>query len=264
MSPIVGFAGIVFALWFAASHEGGGQGFFSPAGIVLLALGPPCVMLLSHTLLDFVTGIRLLVQSMTGGSKRHQIEVLDTLTAASKSVRADGVGAVIPFRDKARYGLLRDGLSLIVNDFKPEEIRNNLTARVNLKQSHMQLAANLFENMSKLSPGVGMIGTLMGLIAMLANINDPQRIAPNMSLAMITTLYGLALGTIIYGPWSERIALEAERTLEIDLLVVEGVLNIKGKKSSMHLRDLVKSYSVGEAASKSKGAAPEPAGRKGA
>ena len=118
-------------------------------------------------------------------------------------------------------------------------------ARVNAKQTQMSLASHLFQEMSKVCPGVGMIGTLMGLIGMLAHIEDPSKIGSNMALAMITTLYGLIVGTIIYAPFGEKIALEAERTLEVDLLVVEGVLNIKGKKSSAHLRDLVQSYASG-------------------
>jgi chemotaxis protein MotA len=89
-----------------------------------------------------------------------------------------------------------------------------------------------------------MIGTLLGLIAMMANMSDPATLGTGMALAMITTLYGLLLGTIIYGPWGEKIALEAEKILEIDLLVVDGILNIKGKKSSAHLKDLLKSYSA--------------------
>jgi chemotaxis protein MotA len=258
LSTLIGLAGIVFSLWFAFKHEGSGfQGYFSPGGAVLLLIGPPSIMLLSHSITDFFTGIKLLLGAMLGGKKKIHEEVIDTLTAASKAVRSDGMGAVIPFRDRATYDLLRDGLSLIINDFKPEEIRNNLMARVNLKQSHMQLSTNLFENMSKICPGVGMIGTLMGLIGMLSNMSDPSKIGSNMALAMITTLYGLGLGTILYAPWAEKIALEAEKSLELDMLVVEGVLNIKGKKSSIHLNDLMKSYTAG-------GRKPDAQGKKGA
>jgi chemotaxis protein MotA len=255
MSPLLGLSGIVFAIWFFIKYEGHGgfTGYFQMAGFVLLLVGPPSIMLLSHTISDFLTGFQLLFSSMFSRVSKHHEEVIETLSAASKAVRSEGLGAVIPFKDKARYDLLRDGLAMIINDFKTDEIRNNLMARVNLKQSHMQAAANLFENMSRLSPGVGMIGTLMGLIGMLSNMSDPSKIGSNMALAMITTLYGLGLGTIIYGPWGEKVMLEAEKSLEVDLLVVEGVLNIKGKKSSVHLKDLVRSYSAGSSKPGAKG-----------
>lgn len=264
MSALLGLAGICFALWFAVSHEGTGfHGYLDPSGMVLVGLGAPCIMLMSHNITDFFTGARLLGSSMVSRLHRHHEEVIETLTTVSKTVRSEGLGAVLPFRDKARYELLRDGLSLIINDFKPEEIRHNLMARINAKQSHMQLAANLFENMSKVSPGVGMIGTLMGLIGMLSNMADPARIGSNMALAMVTTLYGLVLGTIVYAPWAEKIALEAEKSLEIDMLVVEGVLNIKGKKSAVHLKDLMKTYGTAKGGKDDPSKAPS-GGKKGA
>jgi chemotaxis protein MotA len=264
VSTLLGLIGISFSIYFALTHEGGGfTGFLQPAGMVLVGLGPPSIMLLSHGIGDFVTGVKLLLSSMLSRLQRQQDEVIDTLTNCSKLVRSDGIGAIIPLRDQAKYALLRDGLSLIVNDFKPEEIRHNLMARVNAKQMHLQLASNLFENMSKVSPAVGMIGTLMGLINMLSNMQDPAKIGSNMALAMITTLYGLMLGTILYAPWGEKIALEAEKTLEVDMLVVEGILNIKGKKSSVHLKDLVKTY--GTAKGKADAAPPAASiARKGA
>lgn len=243
MSLLIGLIGIFGSLAFVFLYESPGyQGYFDLPSAVLLIVAPPSIMLLSHTAADFFTGIRLLLSSVFSRGRKHHMEVIETLTLASKAVRSDGLGAILPIRDRARYDLLRDGLSLIINDFKPEEIKHNLMARVNQKQSHMQLASNLFENMSKVCPGVGMIGTMLGLIAMMANMSDPSKLGTGMALALITTLYGLLLGTIIYAPWGEKIALEAEKSLEIDLLVVDGILNIKGKKSAAHIRDLLKSY----------------------
>ena len=60
---------------------------------------------------------------------------------------------------------------------------------------------------------------------------------------MITTLYGLLLGTVLYAPCSEKISLEAEKILEIDLMVLEGVISLKAKKSSVHMKDIMSTYS---------------------
>ena len=246
MSSFIGILGIIGSLYYAFTQEGGGfKGYLHPGAIVLLAIAPPSIMLLSHSFTDFLTGFKLLFSAMTNRIRSQHEEVIESLTLASKAVRSEGLGAILKFRDRANYPMLHDGLSLIINDFKVDEIRNNLMARVNAKQTQMTLAAHLFQEMSKVCPGVGMIGTLVGLIGMLAHIADPSKIGSNMALAMITTLYGLIFGTIIYAPFGEKIALEAERTLEVDMLVVEGVLNIKGKKSSAHLRDLVQSYAAG-------------------
>lgn len=262
LSSLLGLLGICGSIYYAFTQEGGGfSGYLHPGAIVLLGVGPPSVMLLSHSLTDFAVGIKILLSAMTNRLAGQHDVVIETLTQASKAVRADGMGAIIPIRDKCQHQLLKDGLSLIINDFRPEEIRHNLMARVNAKQTQLSLASNLFENMSKVSPGVGMIGTLMGLISMLAHIEDPAKIGSNMALAMITTLYGLIMGTIFYGPAGEKIALESERHLEIDHLVVEGILNIKGKKSSAHLKDLVQSFASSKAGQPGKGAAAPNQGK---
>ena len=75
-----------------------------------------------------------------------------------------------------------------------------------------------------------MIGTLLGLIDMMSQISDPATIGSGMALALITTLYGLLLGTILYAPFGEKIAIEAEKVNKLDLLVLEGVIALKGQK----------------------------------
>ena len=69
-------------------------------------------------------------------------------------VRTEGLGSIIRIKDRAKYELLRDGFSLIINNFTPEEIKHNLMARIESKQTRMGLAANIFENMSRVCPGV--------------------------------------------------------------------------------------------------------------
>ncbi len=243
MSPLLGIIGIVGSLYFVFTYPAQGfQGYLDIPSMVLLVVTPPCVLLLSHNILDFLTGIGSLLSSLVNRQHRSQMEVISFLTKASALVRSDGIGSLLQVRNQINYELLRDGVSLIINDFSTDEIRHNLTAKINTKQTRMSLASNLFENMSKVCPGIGMIGTLLGLIGMLANMADPSKLGSGMALAMITTLYGIMLGTLLYAPAGERIALNAERDLEIDQMVLEGVLSLKGKKSSVHLKDIMKTY----------------------
>ncbi len=125
--------------------------------------------------------------------------------------------------------------------WKDEAIGNVIEDEKELAKRKMEME-NYNENGGAFAPGFGMIGTLMGLIAMMANMKDPTQIGGGMALAMITTFYGLLLGTLLYGPFSEKILLEAEKTLEIDLMVLEGVVNLKAKKSSIHMKDIVKTF----------------------
>lgn len=249
MSAILGIGGIAFAIYYVIMFPSTKfHGYMDIPALILIGICPPCVMLLSHTLTDFHTGVSTLLSATFGTRRRIESEIINVLTQASAMVRAEGIGSLLRVRDRIRYDLLRDGVSLIVNDFTADEIRHNLSAKINAKQSRLALASNLFENMSKVCPGMGMVGTLIGLIAMLSNLTDPSKIGGGMAMSMICTLYGLSLGTFIYGPWGEKISLEAEKSLEIDMMVLEGVISLKGKKSSIHLHDIMKTYSKGKPA----------------
>ncbi|MDD9950151.1 MAG: MotA/TolQ/ExbB proton channel family protein, partial [Zetaproteobacteria bacterium] len=243
MSGIIGMAGIIYGLYFVFTAESSGfTGYYDLPSLVLLGILPPSIMLLSHKIGDFLTGIKILITSMFQNSRRQQNQVINALTVCSARVRAEGMGALVMERKKLPQGMLNDGVALIINNFSLEEIRHNLKAKMSAKQSQMALASNLFENMSKVSPGVGMIGTLLGLISMMSKLGDPAAIGSGMALALITTLYGLLLGTLIYAPLGEKIAIEAEKTYEIEQLVLEGVLALKAKKSSLHMKNIMNTF----------------------
>ena len=242
MSPLIALCGICFSLYYVFTTPAQGfQGYVDQPSLVLLLLMPPSVMLLSHTVKDFILGIDILLRALFSGGQNEK-EVINVLTRSSQLVRSEGVGALMKIRSQIRYDLLRDGFSLILNDFSLEEIRHNLQNKINTRQSRMSLAAGLFENMARVSPGIGMIGTILGLIAMMVHLTDPEQIGGGMALAMITTLYGLMLGLLVYAPCAEKISLEAERRLEVDQMVLEGILSLKGKKSSVHMKDIMSTY----------------------
>lgn len=246
ISPILGIAGIIYCMQFVFTHrQGSFSGFVDVPSMVLLGIAPPCVMMLSHTLGDLWTGVSILFQAMFRRQTSIEKDVINTLAMASHLVRSEGMGVLMGIKNRVAYPLLRDGFSLIVNDFSVDEIRHNLQARIEAKQTRMITASSLFENMSKVCPAMGMMGTLIGLAKMLADMKDPAAIGGGMAMAVIGTLYGLMLGTVFYAPCGEKVALEAEKTLEIDRMVMEGVLLLKGKKSSVHLRDVVSTYSKG-------------------
>ena len=246
MSGLIGVIGIAYGLYFVVGHPHSGfHGFYDPPSFVLLGILPPSIILLSHKLSDFSIGIKVLMTSMFNNTARQQNAVINSLTLCSARVRSDGVGALVNERSKLSYELLQDGVSLIINNFTYEEIRHNLNAKINAKQARMSLASNLFENLSKLAPGVGMMGTLLGLVNMMSKLSDPAAIGAGMAMALLTTFYGLLLANILYAPFSEKISIEAEKIFQLDLLVIDGVLALKDKKSSVHLKDIMKTYTHG-------------------
>jgi chemotaxis protein MotA len=216
--------------------------FYDRDSLILLGIGPLAVIFVSHSMFEFFSSLRT-VFSMAGLNQTKEMNAIsNSLSQLSQAVRADGVGVLAQHKEKIKNKLFRDGISLILNGFTPDEIRHNLIAKINTRQAMFSSAANLFESLGKLCPGMGLLGTIVGLMKMLANMSDPKSLGPNMAIALLTTLYGLVLGTVIYNSISEKIKLYAEKSMQLDTMIMEGVLLLKEKKSGAHFRDVLNTY----------------------
>ncbi|MEY4065544.1 MAG: flagellar motor protein MotP [Pseudomonadota bacterium] len=241
---IVGLSGFSWSLWFLIFHANTKfQGFWDPAAAVLLGVGPLCVILMSHSFLDFLAGLKTLMSIAFLNKEKEMNQIANQLSTMTSAVRNEGVGILVRYKEHLKNPMLKDGVTLILSGFTPEEIKHNLTAKINTKQQQFTHASSLFENLGKLCPGMGLLGTICGLVNMLSNMNEPTKLGPSMAVALLTTFYGLLLGTVVYTPISEKITIYAEKMLQLDLMILEGVLLLKEKKSQAHLRDVLSTYS---------------------
>lgn len=245
ISLLVGISGFAFSLWYMIFHGGKNfQGFWEPSSAVLLGVAPISVMLMSHSFLDFFAGLRTILTMAFLNQRKEMNQISNQLSTLSYAVRTEGIGVLAKYKPQLKNQLFRDGVTLILSSFTPDEIRHNLTAKINGKQTQFSHAVNLFENLGKLCPGMGLLGTIVGLVQMLSHMSEPAKLGPSMAIALLTTLYGLVLGTVVYTPISEKIAIYAEKNLQLDLMILEGVLLLKEKKSQAHLRDVLSTYSA--------------------
>lgn len=241
---LVGLSGFSWSLWYLLQN-GGDQfkGFWDPSAAVLLGVGPVSVILMSHSIIDFAAGLKTMFSMAFLNQRKEMNLIANQLSVMTSSVRNDGIGVLARFKEQVRNPLLKDGVTLILSGFTPDEIRHNLTAKINTKQTQFTHATNLFENLGKLCPGMGLLGTIVGLVQMLSHMTEPTKLGPGMAIALLTTLYGLLLGTVVYSPMAEKIAIYAEKKLQLDLMILEGVMLLKEKKSQAHLRDVLNTYS---------------------
>ncbi len=267
-SILFGLSGFGFSLWFVLSNTASKtfDGYVDVSALVLLLVAPPSIIFMSHNFMDFLKGIRVLFSMASLNQKKEMNQLSNQLTQLTSSVRTEGIGIVARFKDQVKNSLFRDGLQLILNSFSPDEIKHNLVAKINAKQNQFVHAQNLFESLAKLCPGMGLLGTIIGLVQMLSNLDDPKKIGPGLAVSLLSTLYGLVLGSAVYGPIAEKIAIYAEKIKQIDTMILEGVLLLKQKKSNAHLRDVLNTYSRPGAAqpqNAGRGQRPQPGQRTG-
>ncbi|MCI8492898.1 MULTISPECIES: motility protein A [Anaerotruncus] len=122
---------------------------------------------------------------------------------------------------------LRNSMMLIVDAVDPEKVKTLLETELDyLDERHAQDRA-FYDKASAYAPAFGMIGTLMGLINLLKQLDDPNAIAPAMALALVTTFYGTILANLIFTPISNKLRVRHEEEYLCKMIVAEGVQAIQ-------------------------------------
>ncbi|WP_169778672.1 motility protein A [Campylobacter curvus] len=145
----------------------------------------------------------------------------------STKARKDGILALENDVNNEVNQFLKKGLSMAVDGNEPDAIRALL--EIDMDQSSARHTNNIkiFEQVGGFAGAMGMIGTLIGLVAMLLNMADPSAIGPSMAVALLTTLYGAMIGNIIGAPVGNILSIrDADEALEKQV-VLEGIMSIQ-------------------------------------
>ncbi|MEW6426986.1 MAG: MotA/TolQ/ExbB proton channel family protein [Thermodesulfobacteriota bacterium] len=121
---------------------------------------------------------------------------------------------------------LKKAIMYCVDGHEAEFISEVLRKEVSLTAERHELGKKVFAGMGDSSPAFGMIGTLIGLVQMLANMSDPASIGPSMAIALLTTLYGALIANVVCIPIADKLALRSQEEERNRRLIIEGVLGI--------------------------------------
>ncbi len=161
------------------------------------------------------------------------------------TVQKNGFPALEGESRKATKGdkFLRFGVEMVVSGYKGEEVREILMNTVETTFSRNTIQANILKAMGATSPAFGMIGTLVGLIIMLDSMGeDPTQLGKGLSVALLTTLYGVLFARLIYMPAASKI-LQREHIIRFrNLLVAEGLSLLAERRSPRYIQDKMNSY----------------------
>ncbi len=121
---------------------------------------------------------------------------------------------------------LKKAIMYCVDGHEAEFIQEVLEKEVSLTVERHELGQRVYKGMGDAAPAFGMIGTLVGLVQMLATMDDPASIGPSMAVALLTTLYGAILANLFFLPIADKLALRSEEEERNRKLIVQGVLGI--------------------------------------
>jgi len=145
-------------------------------------------------------------------------------------------------RNRVKNVFLNKGVELVIDGYNRYDIRNIMEKDYELYFSRKESQVNVLNTLAKLAPVFGFVGTIMGLIKVLNNVEDPALIGKGMALALLTTLYGILLANFLFFPLAKKLSEHAKTEATVLNIILEGVMDIADQKTSKSISHRLNSY----------------------
>lgn len=213
-----------------------------PAPIILVVGGTLGVTMAGYGLKD-ITGIaKVLIKAFMPGPPPDRTEVIEQMVKFADRARRDGLLALEEEAKNVDDAFLRKGIQLAVDGTDPEVVRDILEVDVQALKERHAVGAKFFADMGAFAPTLGIIGTVLGLVHMLENLDDPSSMGPLIAAAFIATLWGVMSANLIYLPLSNKLKRLSAEEVAYRELVVEGVMAIQAGANPRTVTEKLSSY----------------------
>lgn len=211
-----------------------------PSALITFGGAFSCV-LVSHTMQDFLNGVK-------GAKLAFKVPVLNTtemiksIIELSNVARKEGLLSLEEAATELDEPFLKKGILLVVDGTDPELVRGIMETELMSVEERHKKVIGLWEMVAAMGPAWGMIGTLLGLIAMLNDMNDPTSIGPSMAMALITTLYGSLLANWLATPIANKLRVNNAAEMQLKEVMIEGLLSIQAGENPRVIEEKLKAF----------------------
>lgn len=219
------------------------MGHFGDVVSVFITLGGSvsCMMIQAKSFPDFIASFK----SFSLALKRHDVDPaagIKNIINLSNVARKEGLLALEEAANNIEDDFLKKGIMLIVDGTDPELVRSIMDTELSAIDERHNEKVMFWANWGGMGPAWGMIGTLVGLVNMLYNMDDMSKIGPNMAVALLTTLYGSMLANWICIPISFKLKMHNSNEIKMKEIMVEGLLSIQAGENPRVIEEKLKSF----------------------
>lgn len=215
------------ALTVALVMEGGkADTLINPSALILVLGGTVGATLVSFSIKQ-VGSLPSIVRNAFFTEDSDPAQVIRMMVSFARRARRDGILALEEEVRRVDNRFLRKGVRLVIDGTPSEMVREILETEIVSLQERHKVGEQMFSTMGGFAPTLGIIGTVMGLIHMLNNLNEPAKMGPAIATAFVATLYGVALANLVFLPISAKLKVRtSEEILSYDMML-EGILSIQ-------------------------------------
>ncbi len=239
LATLIGMLG-AFAIVMMAMVLGGDIGtMVNVPSLLIVIVGSLFVVLMKFGLGQFlgafkVAGKAFMFKLDEPGALIDQIVELADTARKGGMLALEGADVSNPY--------LQNGIQMLVDGQDPDVVKGTLSKDMNQALERHELGQRIFLAIADVGPAMGMIGTLIGLVQMLSAMDDPKSIGPAMAVALLTTLYGAMLATMIAGPIADKLKLRRTEEGRLKNLIIDALLGIQAGQNPRVIDSMLRTY----------------------
>jgi chemotaxis protein MotA len=242
VTTILGIVIALLAIVVATVMDGNSFGaLIGPSSLLLVIVGTAGVSMSGFQVRDVKKVPKGIIMSFTG-KEADPGEAIDRLMRFAEIARKEGVLALEAQLEDLDDPFMKVGLQQIVDGVDGDVVRDVLDIELAALDERHAPVINYVKALGSYAPTMGMIGTVVGLINMLGNLSDPAQLGLGMSVALLTTLYGVIFANLVFLP----IAAKLQRLHDLEVaqkdLVMDGILAVQGGASPRMVVERLEAY----------------------
>lgn len=233
---------IAFALVFTAIYIGGNpEGFIDIRSILIVLGGTFFVTIACFSFPEVFGSMSATMRTIFYSSEESRNAAINAIEIAELSRKKGFLGLDLYPHLIQHNSFLKNGIEMIIDQVKPEEIIRFLENEQDSLAYRHAKSVSVLRKAAEISPSMGLIGTLIGLVQMLGNLSDTSTIGPAMAVALLTTFYGAILSYMLFSPLASKLERNTRNEILIANIYISAIKSISSKESPRKLEMLLNS-----------------------
>jgi chemotaxis protein MotA len=211
------------------------------AAFVIVILGTLAASLIQTPLATFLRAWKI-VSWVFKPPANNPTATIGKMVDWSNIARKQGLLGLESALEGEKDDFLKKGLQSLVDGSEPDAIRSSMEIELETREHFDTQAAKVFESMGIYCPTLGIIGAVMGLMAVMSHLNDPSKLGHGIATAFIATIYGIAFANLLFLPMSNKLKSVIHGQSQMRIMAIEGIIAIAQGENPRNIESKLKGY----------------------
>ena len=223
--------------------EGGNPAaLFNVPGIMIVVIGSLGATVISQPLANVIALPKAFLATFMGGAKHDAPETVELFVNMADKARREGLLALEGDVEKIHDPFTRKAVQLMIDGTDPELLRQIMEIDAEATKHRAKAGAEVLEFWGGIAPTIGVLGAVMGLMGVMAHLDEPEHIGPGIATAFVATFYGVFTANAIFLPMAKKLHINMEHEQHTLELVIEGLMSIQSGDNPRIVREKLEGF----------------------